>query len=54
MFEFSATVSLPLFQTYSVDWKRNAFFKFVEVFHDNNWPQELKAKVMIDINMSDI
>ena len=35
------------FQTYSVEWKRKAFFKFVDVFHDQtNWPQELKAKVI--------
>ena len=34
-----------LFQTYTVKWKRSAFFKFVEIFHDGNWPQDLKAKV---------
>lgn len=31
---------------YSVEWKRNAFFKFKEIFRDNNYPQELKAKVL--------
>ena len=25
--------------------KRAVFFKFVELFHDQNFPQELKAKV---------
>ncbi|KAI0213609.1 Transformation/transcription domain-associated protein [Lamellibrachia satsuma] len=33
-------------QTYSVDWKRKAFFKFVEIFHDQGWPQTLKAKIL--------
>ncbi|XP_041366452.1 transformation/transcription domain-associated protein-like [Gigantopelta aegis] len=33
--------------TYTVEWKRKAFFKFVDVFHDQtNWPQELKAKIL--------
>ncbi|KAK7109588.1 transformation/transcription domain-associated protein-like isoform X2 [Littorina saxatilis] len=32
--------------TYSVEWKRQAFFKFVEVFHDATYPQELKAKIL--------
>lgn len=32
-------------QTYPVEWKRKAFFKFVDIFHDSQWPQELKAKV---------
>ncbi|XP_076359114.1 transformation/transcription domain-associated protein-like [Tachypleus tridentatus] len=31
---------------YTVEWKRKAFFKFVEVFHDSTFPQELKAKVL--------
>ncbi|XP_076468689.1 transformation/transcription domain-associated protein-like isoform X2 [Babylonia areolata] len=31
---------------YSVDWKRKAFFKFVEVFHDPDFHQELKAKIL--------
>lgn len=33
------------FQGYSVEQKRAVFFKFVELFHDQNFPQELKAKV---------
>ena len=28
--------------------KRAVFFKFVELFHDQNFPQELKAKVCIN------
>lgn len=31
---------------YTVEWKRKAFFKFVELFHDNSFPQELKAKIL--------
>lgn len=31
---------------FSTDWKREAFFKFVTVFHDNSYPQELKAKIL--------
>lgn len=34
-----------LLQTYSVEWKRKAFFKFVDVFRDQSWPKDLKAKV---------
>ena len=34
-----------LSQGYSVEQKRAVFFKFVELFHDQNFPQELKAKV---------
>ena len=32
-------------QSYPAEWKRKAFFKFVTVFHDQSWSQELKAKV---------
>ncbi|XP_053373271.1 transformation/transcription domain-associated protein-like isoform X1 [Mercenaria mercenaria] len=32
--------------SYSVDWKRKAFFRFVEVFHDASWNQILKAKII--------
>ncbi|XP_052826902.1 transformation/transcription domain-associated protein [Octopus bimaculoides] len=32
--------------TYPVEWKRDAFFKFVDVFHLKNCPQELKAKIL--------
>ena len=31
--------------TYSIEWKRKAFFKFVEFFHDAKWCNDLKAKV---------
>lgn len=31
---------------YSIAWKRTAFFKFVEVFHDQSWSQNLKAKIL--------
>lgn len=31
---------------YPVEWKRKAFFKFVEIFHDQNFPQNLKAKIL--------
>jgi len=40
---------LVLFQGYSVEQKRAVFFKFVELFHDQNFPQELKAKVCITV-----
>ncbi|XP_027217728.2 transformation/transcription domain-associated protein isoform X2 [Penaeus vannamei] len=33
-------------QTYTVDWKRSAFFQFVEVFEDVSVPQELKAVIL--------
>jgi len=32
-------------QTYPVEWKRKAFFKFVDIFHNASWTQDLKAKV---------
>ncbi|KAL3832377.1 hypothetical protein ACJMK2_024027 [Sinanodonta woodiana] len=32
--------------TYPVEWKRRAFFRFVEVFHDISWQQDLKAKIL--------
>nr|XP_042899044.1 transformation/transcription domain-associated protein isoform X5 [Parasteatoda tepidariorum] len=31
---------------YTVDWKRMAFFKFVELFCDDNFSQDLKAKIL--------
>lgn len=31
---------------FNVEWKRNAFFKFKEIFLDQNYSQELKAKVL--------
>lgn len=33
-------------QSYGADWKRAAFFKFVELFRDPNLNQELKAKIL--------
>nr|XP_054766791.1 transformation/transcription domain-associated protein-like [Lytechinus pictus] len=33
-------------QGYSVEQKRHIFFKFVELFHDKGFPQELKAKAL--------
>lgn len=38
-------------QGYTVEQKRIVFFKFVELFHDQNFPQELKAKVLFTINL---
>ena len=35
-----------MLQTYAVEWKRKAFFKFVDIFHDGNWQQDLKAKIL--------
>jgi len=32
-------------QTYPVEWKRKAFFRFVDIFHSASWSQDLKAKV---------
>ncbi|RWS15188.1 transformation/transcription domain-associated protein-like protein [Dinothrombium tinctorium] len=32
--------------SFSIEWKRAAFFKFVEVFHDTNYNQDLKAKIL--------
>ena len=31
---------------YGADWKRAAFFKFVELFRDPTLSQELKAKIL--------
>ncbi|CAL4066669.1 unnamed protein product, partial [Meganyctiphanes norvegica] len=33
-------------QTYSVEWKRQAFFQFVEMFEDISVAQELKARIL--------
>ncbi|XP_038044323.1 transformation/transcription domain-associated protein-like isoform X2 [Patiria miniata] len=33
-------------QGYSVEQKRHVFFKFVELFHEKTFPQELKAKAL--------
>ncbi|CAG2186713.1 TRRAP [Mytilus edulis] len=32
--------------TYTIDWKRNSFFKFVDLFHDPSWSQDLKSKIL--------
>ncbi|XP_065923524.1 transformation/transcription domain-associated protein isoform X7 [Magallana gigas] len=32
--------------TYTIEWKRTAFFKFVDIFHDQTWTQDLKAKIL--------
>lgn len=31
---------------FTTEWKREAFFKFVSIFHDNAYPTELKAKIL--------
>lgn len=31
---------------YTIEWKRQAFFKFVEIFHNQSYPLELKAKIL--------
>ena len=36
---------------FSVEWKRMAFFKFVDIFHDQTWPKKLKAKILQHIIM---
>ncbi|KAL1465116.1 hypothetical protein WDU94_004709 [Cyamophila willieti] len=33
-------------QTYPIEWKRNAFIRFVELFKSNSVSQELKAKIL--------
>ncbi|KAG1661730.1 Transformation/transcription domain-associated protein [Nymphon striatum] len=33
-------------QNYTIEWKRLAFFKFVEVFHNQTFPQELKGYIL--------
>ena len=35
-----------LLQGYTVEQKRHIFIKFVELFHDKSFPQELKAKAL--------
>ena len=49
---FCFLIFTPFFyQGYTVEQKRIVFFKFVELFHDQNFPQELKAKVLFPINL---
>jgi transformation/transcription domain-associated protein len=38
-------ILIDIEQTYTVEWKRKAFFKFVDVFRDQGWAKDLKAKV---------
>uniref|UniRef100_A0A8D8QZ10 Transformation/transcription domain-associated protein n=1 Tax=Cacopsylla melanoneura TaxID=428564 RepID=A0A8D8QZ10_9HEMI len=33
-------------QTYPIEWKRNAFIRFIELFKSNSVSQELKAKIL--------
>lgn len=49
---FCFLIFTPFFyQGYTAEQKRIVFFKFVELFHDQNFPQELKAKVLFTINL---
>ena len=34
------------FKNYTVEQKRAVFFKFVDIVHDENFPQDLTAKVI--------
>lgn len=34
---------------YTIEQKRNIFFKFVDIFSQPDYSQELKAKVLLDI-----
>uniref|UniRef100_T1JAK1 Transformation/transcription domain-associated protein n=1 Tax=Strigamia maritima TaxID=126957 RepID=T1JAK1_STRMM len=46
-FQFLKTfLEVTVAHSYSVEWKRMAFFKFVELFHDQTFPQDLKAKIL--------
>jgi transformation/transcription domain-associated protein len=36
-------------QSYTVEWKRKAFFHFVENFHNMSMSQDLKAKIMTNV-----
>jgi transformation/transcription domain-associated protein len=33
-------------ESYTVEWKRSAFFRFVELFHTDKISQELKARIL--------
>lgn len=43
---FRLFLEKTVIETYSIEWKRDAFAKFVNVFHDPNYPQKLKAKIL--------
>lgn len=43
---FRLFLEKTVIETYSIEWKRDAFAKFVNVFHDPTYPQKLKAKIL--------
>lgn len=43
---FRIFLEKTVIETYSIEWKRDAFAKFVNVFHDPKYPQKLKAKIL--------
>lgn len=43
---FKLFLERTVIETYSIEWKRDAFAKFVSVFHDANYPQQLKARIL--------
>lgn len=43
---FRLFLEKTVIETYTIEWKRDAFAKFVNVFHDPNYPQKLKAKIL--------
>lgn len=43
---FRTFLEKTVIETYSIEWKREAFAKFVMIFHDPSYPQKLKAKIM--------
>lgn len=43
---FQLFLEKTVIETYSIEWKRDAFAKFVNVFHDPTYPQKLKAKIL--------
>ncbi|KAI1279601.1 Transformation/transcription domain-associated protein [Halotydeus destructor] len=45
-FEFLRAFLEETVSTCTIDWKRKAFFKFVDIFPDSKWDQNLKAKIL--------
>lgn len=43
---FRLFIDKTVIETYSIEWKRDAFARFVNVFHNPNYPQKLKAKIL--------
>lgn len=43
---FHIFLERTVIETYSIEWKRDAFAKFVTIFHDPTYPQKLKAKIL--------